>query len=361
MRRKCLLAFKYVSYHFLKYFFIILFALVLFAVGFEYTSKSMDSVDSANLLLIFLVYKSFFAIDMLLPISLIFAMISTKIFLIRSNALVSFYSLGYSRVQILKPFVVVSVIITVVFVLLHMSSSFARANEHAKNIEDNAEYLSPTRDLFFSYKEKFVYFSKMQPLQSRAEGVRVFSATDGSLKEVVVASSAVYKNGYWHIKNADIITKPDDLSFNSLGIEVNNIDDLKLLQGFKPKILDQVYEGKVNFSIGDALDALFILKDENVNLDTIKGALYKMVIYPFFAPSLVVIIFFFVPISARFLNVSLFSFGAVIATLLMWGVMFVLSELAKNKTIPAEIGVIAPVLILLLIAIRQWRKYSLKI
>lgn len=352
-----MLAFKYISYHFLKYFFIILFALVLFSVGFEYTAKSVNVLESANLLLIFLVYKSFFAIDMLLPISLIFAMISTKIFFIRSNALVSFYSLGYSRIQILKPFVVVSVLITIIYILLHASSSFSRANEHAKNIEDNAEYLSPTRDLFFSYKEKFVYFSKMVPLQSRAEGVRIFSATDGSLKEVVVASSAVYEDGFWHIKSADIITKPEDISFTSSGIEVTNNQDLKLLEGFKPKILDQVYEGKVNFTIGDAVEALLILKDENVNLNTIKGALYKILIYPFFAPSLVVIIFFFVPISARFLNVSLFSFGAIIATLMIWGIMFTLSEFAKNKTIPSEIGIILPVLILFLIAMRQWRKY----
>ncbi|QFR48691.1 LptF/LptG family permease [Sulfurimonas lithotrophica] len=353
-----MLAFKYISYHFLKYFFIILFALVLFSVAFEYTSKSVNTLESANLLLIFLVYKSFFAIDMLLPISLIFAMISTKILLIRSNALVSFYSLGYSRVQILKPFVVVSVIITIIYILLHISSSFSRANEHAKNIEDNSEYLSPTRDLFFSYKEKFVYFSKMIPLQSRAEGIRVFTATKGSLKEVVVAKNAVYEDGFWHIKKADIIVKPDDLSFNSPGIKVSTTEDLKILEGFKPKILDQVYEGKVNFTIGDAIEALLILKDENVNIDTIKGSLYKIIIHPFFAPFLVIIIFFFVPISARFLNVSLFSFGAIIATLMIWGIMFTLSEFAKNKTIPSEIGIVLPVFILFIISVKQWRKYA---
>lgn len=355
-----MLAFKYVSYHFLKYFIIILFALVLFSVAFEYTSKSVNTLESANLLLIFLVYKSFFAVDMLLPISLVFAMISTKIFLIRSNALVSFYSLGYSRVDILKPFLVVSVFITLIYVLLHFSSSFSKANSHAKNIEDNAEYLSPTRDLFFSYKEKFVYFSKMLPLQSRAEDVRIFTAVDGSLKEVVIASKAVYEDDFWHIKSGDIIKKPDSLGFDSPGITVLNNQDLRLLEGFKPKILDQVYEGKVDFTIGDAIDALLILKDENVNLDTIKGSLYKIAVYPFFVPCLVVIIFFFVPISARFLNVSLFSFGAIIATLVVWGIMFMLSEFAKNKTIPSEVGILLPVSILFVIALRQWYKYRLK-
>jgi len=355
-----MLAFKYISYHFLKYFFIILSALVLFSVAFEYTSKSIDSIESANLLLIFLVYKSFFAIDMLLPISLVFAMISTKVFLIRSNALVSFYSLGYSRVGILKPFLVVSIIITILYILLHFSASFSKANSHADNIEDNSEYLSPTRDLFFSYKEKFVYFSKMVPLQSRAEGIRIFTAVDGSLKEVIIASSAVYEDDFWHIKSGDIINKPDILDFNSAGITVQKNQDLKLLKGFKPKILDQVYEGKVDFTIGEAIDALLILKDENINLNTIKGSLYKIVIYPFFAPCLVVIIFFFVPMSARFLNISLFSFGAILSTLIIWGIMFMLSEFAKNKTIPSEIGILLPVFILFVIAMRQWYRYRLK-
>lgn len=352
-----MLSYKYITFHFLKYFFIILLALTLFAVGFEYSAVAGEYTISANLLIIFLVYKSFFSIDMLLPISLVFAMISTKVFLIRSNALVSFYSLGYSKVDVLKPFVVVSMIIIFIFIAMHSNSTFSRANEFANNIKNNSEYLSPSRDLFFSYEDKFVYFSKMIPLQQRAEGVRVFKAVKGSLKEVVVAKGASYEDGYWQIRKADIITKPEDISHSSLGIKVESNQDLKMLYGFKPKMLDQVYEGKVNFTIQDAFEAIFVLKDENVNIDSIKGALYKIFIYPFFAPCLVVIIFFFVPISSRSINISLFTFGAILSTLLLWGLMFMFSELAKNKTISSEVGMLLPVFILLTIAIRQWRKY----
>ncbi|DAB27623.1 MAG TPA: permease, partial [Sulfurimonas sp. UBA10385] len=96
-----------------------------------------------------------------------------------------------------------------------------------------------------------------------------------------------------------------------------------------------------------------------INTNTVKSSLYKIFIYPFFVPSLVVIIFFFVPVSVRFLNVSLFSFGAIISSLVVWAFLFMLIELSNNKTIPPEVGIIAPVLILFLIAIRQWRKYRL--
>jgi lipopolysaccharide export system permease protein len=352
-----MLAFKYIAYHYLKYFFIILGALVMFLVGFDYMGSAEELSKSANLLLIYIVYKSFYAIDMLLPLALIFSMISTKIFLIRSNALVSFYSLGYSRVDILRPFVVVSSVAIMLFISLHSWSNFARADEFSNNIKSNSQYLNPTRDLFFAYKGQYVYFSELLPLQEKVVGIRVFSIKNDSLKEVLVASNAVYRDGYWNIKEADLIEKPDDLSFDSHGIKVDKENGLKILEGFRPKMLDQVYEGKVNFTISNAIDAILLLNDQNVNTSSIKGALYKIFIYPLFVPCLIVIIFFFVPMSVRFLNVSLFSFGAILATLLIWGILFMLIELSNNKTISSEMGVIAPVAILFFIALRQWRKY----
>ena len=343
----------------MKYFLIILGALMLFVVGFDYMEHTAELSKSANLLLIYLVYKSFYAIDLLLPLSLVFAMISTKIFLIRSNALVSFFSLGYSRVDILKPFVIVSTTIIILFISLHSWSSFSRAQEFSRNIRKHAQYLNPTRDLFFAYKGKYVYFSKLLPLQERAEGVRVFSIKNGSLKTIIMASSAAYRDGFWHLKKGDLITKPDDLSLNSPGIKVTQANDLKILEGFRPKMLDQVYEGKVNFTIADAIDAIILLENQNIDTRTIKGALYKIFIYPFFVPCLIVIIFFFVPMSVRFLNVSLFSFVAILATLLIWGMLMMLLELSNNKTIPSEVGIILPIIVLLLAALWQWKTHRL--
>ena len=352
-----MLAFKYIALHYLKYFLIILTALVLFVVGFDYMGSAQElAKSSANLILIYLVYKSFSAIDILLPVSLVFAMISTKIYLIRTNALVSFYSLGYSRVDVLRPFVFVATAVIILFITLHTWSNFARSEEFAKNIKKNSQYLSPTRDLFFAYKGKYIYFSELLPLQETAKNIRVFSVKNGSLKEVIVAKSARYRDNYWFIKEAQIIQKPHDLSLVSPGIVVTKASDLKILEGFRPKMLDQVYEGKVNFTIKDAVDAIRLLDQQNINTDNIKSALYKIFIYPFFVPCLIVIIFFFVPISVRFLNVSLFTFGAILATLLTWGILFFLIKLANNKVISSEIGIVTPVIILALLALFQWHR-----
>lgn len=353
-----MLASRYISKHYMKYFFIILTALVLFVVGFDYMGSAEElSKSSANLILIYLVYKSFSAIDILLPVALVFAMISTKIYLIRSNALVSFFSLGYSRVDVLRPFVLVSTAVIVLFITLHAWSNFARSEEFSRNIKKNAQYLNPTRDLFFAYKGKYIYFSELLPLQETAKDIRVFTVDNESLNEVVVAKSARYVDDYWFIRHADIINKPDDLSLASQGIKVTQAKDLKILEGFRPKMLDQVYEGKVNFTIKDAVDAIRLLNKQNINTDNIKSALYKIFIYPFFVPCLIVIIFFFVPMSVRFLNVSLFTFGAILATLLTWGVLFFLIKLANNKVIPSEIGIVVPVVFLGILAFLQWHRH----
>ena len=351
-----MLAFRYVLIHYLRYFIVILGALSLFLVGFDYMSNASKISSSANLVLIYLTYKSFFAIDMLLPLSLVFAMISTKISLIRSNALIAFYSLGYSKLDILKPFIVASLGITMLFIYLHTLPRFAKANEMANNIKDHSEYLSPTRDLFFIYKKQYVYFKKLLPLQQKAVGVRIFRLQNKKLHQVIMAKSAYYSNGAWHIKNADIITKPDDFTFDSKGIALKRSKELTLLEGFRPKMLDQVYEGKANYTILDALEALELLKKQHINIDKIKAAIYKSLIYPFYAPLLVIIIFFFVPISSRFLNVSLFSFIAIVSTLLIWGVLFMLMELAKNKTISSEVGIVLPIALLFIAAMRQLYK-----
>lgn len=352
-----MLAFNYISLHYIKYFAIILLALVMFLVGFDYMGSTDKLNISVNLLIIYLVYKSFYAIEILLPLSLIFAMITTKIFLIRSNALISFHSLGYSRVDVLKPFIVVSSVVILIFISLHALPNFARANEFAKNIRDNTQYLNPSNNLFFTYEDKFVYFSKLLPLQERAEDIRVFTLKENSLKEVLLATKAKYIDESWYIEKADIITKPDEIDYKSLGIRVKEEGGLKILHGFRPKMLDQVYEGKVNFTVKDAIDAFLLLKAQKINTDIVKSVLYKIFIYPFFVPSLIVIIFFFVPTSIRFLNVSLFSFVAIVSSLVVWAILFILVELSNNKTIYSEVGIIIPQIILGAIAIRQWRKY----
>jgi len=344
--------FKYIAYHYLKYIVVILAALIFFMVGFDYMDNA-DKLHSANLVVIYLTYKAFFAIDMLLPLSLVFAMIATKIFLIRSNALVAIYALGYNKTDVIKPFVTVAFVIMTIYIALH-ATSFARADEYANNIRRSAQFLQPTSNLFFTFKDRYVYFGKLYPLQERAEDIRIFTTKNGELRQILTAKGAYYADEHWHLSEAVSITKPRTLTFEGEGITVTELQDLKLLAGFRPKILDQVYEGKVNYTIIDAVDALLLLGNEKINVDKIKSALYRIFISPLFVPSLIILIFFFVPISPRFLNITFFSFMAILATMMTWAILFMLTELSNNKTIPSEAGIVAPVLLLFIASLVVW-------
>ncbi len=352
-----MLAYRYIALHYLKYFLLILVALILFMVGFDYMSKADSLAKSANLVMIYLTYQTFFAIEMLLPLSLVFGMIAAKIYLIRSNALVSFYSLGYSRIDVLKPFVVVASLVIFLFISLHAFTKFSRAQEYAENIRIHGKYLNPSRDLFFTYKGQYIYFSKLLPIQEKALDVRIFEVKNGTLNSVIVAKEAYYEDDFWKIKSADIISKPKNLDLNATGIGVVEEKGLNILEGFRPKMLDQVYLGQVDFTIVDAIEAYTLLSSQGVDISSIKGALYRIFVYPFFAPVLIIIIFFFVPISVRFLNVSLFAFGAILSTLMIWGMLYMLNELSTHKTIPSELGILMPIFILLMIALWLWRKH----
>lgn len=351
-----MLTFKNISLLYLKYIFIIISALVLFFVGFDFLDNAKHLPDSANLKLLYVMFRSYYALDILFPISLIFALIATKIVLIRSNALVAYYSLGYSRLYILKPFILISTILITLFILLHTYQPFAKANEYAGNITSNKTNSAPTENLFFTYEDYFVYFKELHPLQHMAKGVRLFKIKNKNLEKIIVAKEAYYVNDYWTLIDAKTLVKPKNVALDSTGIQVTSNGNLPLLKNFRPKILDQVYEGSTTYSISDALEAIKILDEQHVNTDKVKSVLYKTIIYPFFVPFSVIIIFFFVPVSPRFFNVSLFSFGALLATLVIWGVSFTLIQLANAKTISGEVGIVLPVIILAIISAIVWFK-----
>ena len=353
-----MLTFKNISFLYLKYIFIIVAALVLFFVGFDFMNNLDSLPASANLKLLYILFRSYYALDILFPISLIFALIAAKVILIRSNSLVAFYSLGYSKKDVLKPFILISTGLISLFVVLHMYTPFAKSLSYSQQIADKKINGAPTEHLFFTYEDYFVYFKELHPLRQVAKDIRIFKIENQDLKQIIVAKEAVYRDDYWVVEDAKTLIKPQNISLDSEGIIVTEKEDMKLLKGFRPAILDQVYEGSSTYSILDAFEAIKILDEQNVNTDKVKSVLYKTIIYPYFVPFLVVIIFFFVPISPRFFNVSLFSFGALLVTLLIWGLFYTMIQLANAKTISGEIGIVLPVILLAISSIIVWYKKS---
>ncbi len=347
-----MLAFNTLSLLYLRYFLIVLIALSSFMVGFDLMENASELPSSANLVLIYIMYKFFYAIDMMLPISLTFAIIISLVELIRSNALAAFFALGYSKVRIMAPFLSVAGGLILIYIAMH-STNFARSNEFANNLRETSQFIRPTSNLFFTHEGNYIYFGNLYPLSKRAEDIRIFTFKEGHLQEALGASEAIYDEGYWKIEKAHILRPSETFDIKGSGFVTQEGENIRVLRDFKPKILDQVYEGKANFTIGDGLDALKLLENQNVDVAKIKSALYRMFITPWFAPILMVIFFTYAPISSRFLNLSLFSFGAILVTLIVWGILFMMGELSNNKTLAPEIGIIVP--IAALVFVMFWR------
>lgn len=340
-----MLFFRTIALMYLRYAMIILIALTGFMVGFDMMNNSEELPKSANLLILYSVYKWLYALDMMLPITLVFAFIATIVELIRSNALTSFYALGYSKLKVLSPILVVTTLVITLYIAAH-ATSFARSNEYADNLRKSSQFLTPTNNLFFTHEGNYIYFGTLNPLTQQAQNIRVFTFANGTLKEALSAEEAYYADHYWNIPKAHLLRPPEILHLKSPGIKMVDVENIRVLHDFRPKILDQIYEGKVNYTIVDALDAMKLLGKQNIDLSKVKSSLYRNFVTPWFALFMIVLIYAYAPISPRFANLSLYSFGAILVTLIVWGLLFMSGELANNKTLSPEIGILAPIVLL---------------
>ncbi len=344
-----MLAAKFLVKHYLRYFFLILASLIFFFVALEYLQSIKSLPSSANLQVLYLFYKALYAIDILMPITIVLALIALKLHIIRSNELVAFYALGYSKRTIIKPLFFTGLILTFFYLALHLTS-FTYADEYANNIKKYQTISSSTKNLFFRYEMSYAFFEQLYPLQKRAKGVRLFDTRDNRVQRVIFAKEAKFVDNSWHIEDALVI--------ENLGKQIKkSVRSLDVLFGFKPKILDSVYEGKTNISLPDAFYAIKLLQKQSLKTDKLRSIIYAQLFFPFFAPLLLIVIFYFVPVTVRLANLNLFTFGAIISALLFWGAYYLLVKLAFNEAVSPEAAILAPLLLLAFTAILFYKKF----
>lgn len=354
-----MLFFKTISFLYLRYCIIISIALTGFMLGFDLMDSLSKLPKSANLALLYTSYRWLYALDMMLPLSIVFAFIITMVELIRSNALTAYYALGYSKLKVLAPFLVTTVIVLMLYIAVH-ATSFARANEYANNLRESSQLLTPTNNLFFTHEGNYIFFGTLNPLTQTAQTIRVFTFEKGKLQEALSADKAYYKDHYWVINKAHLIRPPFILNLQGKGIQTEDRNEIRVLHDFRPKILDQIYEGKVNYTIIDALDAMKLLNAQNIDLSKVKSSLYRTLVTPWFALILIILIYGHVPIGSRSANLSLYSFGAILVTLLVWGLLFMSGELSNNKTLIPEVGIIAPIAMLAIFTVLNLSRFKIK-
>ncbi len=346
---------KYLLLKYLKYFFIILISLEFFFVGIDLLQNFQNLPNSANLQLLYVMYNSFFTFTITLPLSLIFGWIVTITVLIRNNELVSFYSLSISKATILQPIIAISTIITILLIVLQ-ATPLAYSVENKNKILDDSYFVNEKSNIFLKYNDYFVYFKKLYPLEKKAEDIHIFKTKDYDIVEIIVAKKAYFQNNRWYVTDAQITNKPEVIDWNDSKITVTNEKFLYTLEGFEPKIINNVYQGKTQFSIIDAVRTILLLENQDFNTNKIKTTLYSQIFMPFFVIPLIIIIFLFTNPSSRFFNTAAFTSITIFTTLITWGILFLLQKLAFGGIVLGEIAIIMPMVILFVITFYIYNK-----
>lgn len=339
---------KYLLQKYLKYFFIILISLEFFFVGIDFLQNLHKLPRSANLELLYLMYNSFFTFTITLPLSLVFGWIVTITVLVRNNELVSFYSLSISKSDILRPIILVSTIITIILILLQ-TTPLAYSGENKNKILHNSYFINEKSNIFLKYNDYFVYFKKLYPLEKKAENIHIFQTKNHDVVEIIAAKKAYFQNNKWYIVDTHIIKKPENIDWNKSKIMIKNEKFLYTLKGFEPKIINNVYTGKAQYSIIDAIRAILLLENQDFNTNKIKTILYSQIFIPFFIIPLIIILFLFTNPSSRFFNTASFTSITIFITLVTWGILFLLQKLALGGIISGEFAIIVPLVILFII------------
>jgi lipopolysaccharide export system permease protein len=345
----------YIVTKYIKIFLIILVGLSFFYVILDYVQISHKLPKPANIQLLYIYYRFLNSIAVLTPLVIVFSMIVTVTGLVKDNYLVALYSLGYSRKSILTPIFGTAIVMTLVYISL-FTTDLAYSKEYAETILQKKKLSYTTKNMFFKYDtmhEKtgenlryLVYFDKFYPMQKLVENVRIFVTQNGMLLDTIQAKHGRFDNNKWIFFKVKLLKKSESMKLNSVGINIEFKEKIELLKGFKPTVLSSLYEGKSDFSLKDLYDAIYLMNKQKLNTEKLKVIAYNILIFPFFAPLLIVIIFFATPIHSRVKNINIFTFSVLLSSLLVWGVFFALIQLALNGSFSGEFTILLPVFLL---------------
>lgn len=334
---------KYLLKKYIINFIIILFSLEVFFVGIDFLQNYDELPSSANLQLLYILYNSFFTLTLTLPLSLIFGWILTLIIFVKSNELIAFFSLGISKKSVYRPILFLSTLIILLLISIQ-ATPLAYSYDQKSKILDGKYFTSTKNDIFLKYDNYFVYFKKLHPLEKYAEDIHIFKVkNENDIIETIVAKKAYFQNNKWYVVDAKITKKPEILEWSSSKIDISYEKFLYTLEGFKPKILDNVYEVKSTYSILDAISAISLLLNQDINTDKIRAALYYELVSNFIVLPFIVLIFVFSSYSNRFFNIGKFSSFSIGATLVVWGIFFMLQKFSKGGILNPELAILLPI------------------
>jgi len=342
------LHFRYIAKHYLKNLLAILFGLSFTFAVIDYFQHIQDLNVSSNYQILYIFYMWQEALGLLYPLAIVFALIMTKLSLVKQNTMGALHAFGYNKKRLFAPIFFVIAIVYGIFMYLN-TTEFSYAKDKAVVLLENQINAYDVNDVFFKYNDTFVYIKKLDPIKKTMSDITIFKVEGYEVKYTIYAPTAVYGNEEWVALNATLKTHIyKDGILQRYTIE--HKEKITTLHGYKPKILTSLYEGKA-LNIIDAYHTWQLFQKQGLNSDKIRAVLYNKIIVPLFALALALILFFKLPFHTRMM-----SLGPVIAlslgvTFVIWGMLFGLNQMGKNGVLLPEITAILPVALLMIYAI----------
>ena len=343
------LYYRYIAFLYSKNLLAVLFGLSFAFAFIDYFQHAEDLNVATNYKILYIFYIWEESLALLYPLAIVFAVIMTKLSLIKNSTMGALHSFGYTKRRVLKPILAIASIVYVTFSLLH-TTEFSYAKDKANVILNQEIGKYDIKDLFFKYNDTFVYINRLDPFKKTIDDITIFTVNDHKVIYTLNAPTALFEDNRWIAKNATVKVHiyDDNGQLNNYLTEYKVA--IETLKGYKPKIIESLHEGKA-LNIIDAYSTYSLLEKQDLNTDKIRSVIYSKLVTPLFAISMVIILFFKLPFHARMLNMGLVISASLGSTFMIWGLFFGLGQVSMNGVTIPEYAILAPVTTLLLYAI----------
>ena len=281
------LYFLYIAKLYTKNFLVILLGMSLMFVLIDYLGHANKVSGSTNQLIMYVYYIWQSSLTMLYPLALVFAVIVTKMNLVKNNTMGALHSFGYSKRTLFAPIFTVGAIVYIVFVWLQ-TSSFVYAKDEAQMLIGNGSARA-SKNLFFKYNDTFVYIDKLDPVAKKIIGVSLFKTDRDHIEYTMKAPYALYNGKSWDVHN--VVMYRNHYTNGYLDrYSIEQYKTMTTLDGYKPAIMESINEGS-SLTLIDAFGTWELFESQGLNSDKIRAGIYDKVVFPLFAFSLMVLLF----------------------------------------------------------------------
>ena len=345
------LHFRYMAMHYIKNLLSILFGLSTAFAVIDYF-QHIDKLNvSSNYQILYIFYMWQEALGLLYPLAIVFALIMTKLALVKNSTMGALHAFGYNKKRLFLPLFIVASLTYGIFVFLH-TTEFSYAKEKAELLLENELNAYDVNDVFFKYNDTFVYIEKIDPIHKVIENITIFKVEDQQVRYTIQSPVAIFANDEWEAKDA-VVKQHIYKNGKLIRYSVEHKESITTLVGYKPKIITSLYEGKA-LNILDALNTWNLFEKQKMNSDKIRAVVYNKIVVPLFAIALALILFFKLPFHARMMSLGLVIASSLGVTFVTWGILFGLNQMGQNGVLIPEITAIFPIVLLWIYAIHVY-------